>query len=214
LVRVVGKTRTPLDDQAFAALRRPFARVLVDLGTGDGAFVLRAARARPDCFCIGLDPVAEAMAQASRRAAAKPRRGGLANALFLLAAVEALPSALEGIADEITVNFPWGSLLRALVVPEAPVLEGIARLARPGGDLTLRLNFSVFRDTDYLARLGLPGLDAARFAAELVPAYRRAGFALSRFAPPSAESLARTSWGQRLVKGAGRDVMEIVGRRL
>ena len=67
------------------------AAVTIDLGTGDGRYVLAAAAAQPDRLVIGVDANAQSMATASRRASAKPARGGLPNALFVVAAVEALP---------------------------------------------------------------------------------------------------------------------------
>ncbi len=70
------------------------------------------ARAEPAAFVIGIDASAAAMAEASRRAARPAARGGVANALFVVAAAERPPIELLGIADEVTINFPWGSLLR------------------------------------------------------------------------------------------------------
>lgn len=55
----------------------------IDLGTGDGRYVLKAAAERPDTLVIGLDANAAAMIEASRRAA---RRDALPNALFAVAA--------------------------------------------------------------------------------------------------------------------------------
>ena len=57
--------------------------MLADVGTGDGRFVLATAVANPTLLVIGIDPVADALAEASRRAAAPPRKGGLPNALFI-----------------------------------------------------------------------------------------------------------------------------------
>jgi 16S rRNA (adenine(1408)-N(1))-methyltransferase len=62
--------------------------VAIDLGTGDGRFVLAAAAARPDTLVIGLDANAAGMAEASRRAA---RKDALPNALFAVAAAEHPP---------------------------------------------------------------------------------------------------------------------------
>jgi 16S rRNA (adenine(1408)-N(1))-methyltransferase len=62
--------------------------VAIDLGTGDGRAVLAAAAARPDALVIGVDASADAMIEASRRAA---RRGALPNALFAVAAAEHPP---------------------------------------------------------------------------------------------------------------------------
>ena len=53
--------------------------------------MLAAAAAEPDRLIVAVDANAAAMAVASRRAAASPRRGGLPNALFVVAAVESLP---------------------------------------------------------------------------------------------------------------------------
>jgi 16S rRNA (adenine(1408)-N(1))-methyltransferase len=65
-----------------------YARVAVDLGTGDGRYVPHAAAERPETLVIGLDANAAAMADASRRA---QRRSGLPNALFVVAAAEHPP---------------------------------------------------------------------------------------------------------------------------
>ena len=58
----------------------------IDLGTGDGRYVLRAAAERPDTLMIGLDANAAGMARASRRGARQ-----LVNALFAVAAAEHPP---------------------------------------------------------------------------------------------------------------------------
>jgi 16S rRNA (adenine(1408)-N(1))-methyltransferase len=68
--------------------------------------VLAAAAAQPDRLVIGIDANAAAMVPASRRAAAKPERGGLPNALFVVAAAEALPVELTGVANLLTAYFP------------------------------------------------------------------------------------------------------------
>ena len=61
---------------------------MIDLGTGDGRYVLRAADDQPDTLVVGLDANAAAMAAASRRAT---RRGVTPNALFAVAAAEHPP---------------------------------------------------------------------------------------------------------------------------
>ena len=40
--------------------------------------------------------------------------GPLPNLLLVIAAVESLPAELTALADEVTVYFPWGSLLEAI----------------------------------------------------------------------------------------------------
>jgi 16S rRNA (adenine(1408)-N(1))-methyltransferase len=99
--------------------------VVVDIGTGDGRFVLATARAEPRALVIGLDADASRMSEASRRAARKPGKGGLPNALFVVAAAESLPCELDGLVDAVTIQLPWGSLLRSVLVREPWLLDGL-----------------------------------------------------------------------------------------
>jgi 16S rRNA (adenine(1408)-N(1))-methyltransferase len=109
--------------------------VTIDVGTGDGRAVLFIAAAEPTTLAIGIDANAASMAEASRRAAGPPRKGGLANALFVVAAAEAPPEELRGLAARVTVLFPWGSLLRGCLGAHASVAEGMAGLVAPDGTL-------------------------------------------------------------------------------
>jgi len=160
--------------------------------------VLSAARTRPDAFVIGIDAAAEAMAEASRRAAAKPSRGGVPNAMFLCAAAETLPGELAGLADEITVNYPWGSLLRAVAMPDVEVLAKLARLGKPAAAFRAFINVQPMRDAAQAERLGLSKAallcDLARLAAD----YARAGLEGLRVSDVMADPPIATSWAKHL----------------
>jgi 16S rRNA (adenine(1408)-N(1))-methyltransferase len=160
--------------------------------------VLAAAAAQPDRLVIGIDANAAAMAEASRRAARRPERGGLPNALFVTAAAEALPSELSGLADLVTVHFPWGSLLRGLLAADPAVMGGLVRVMRPGAALTMVLS-STPRDR----RVGVAPIHEPALQA-LAGAYRRYGVGVTRLRPATAADVAAThsSWGKRL--GGGR----------
>lgn len=209
-----GKQEQDLDAEALWEERRGYDHCLVDVGTGDGRFVLRHAKEHPDTFCLGIDAVADAMRKEAVRARRKPTRGGAANARFLVAAAEDLPGPLPGIADLLTVNFPWGSLQRILVEPVEPQLRRLAALAVPGARVVILLNASVFDDYDYRDRLALPPLDAERARRELVPVYARAGIAIEEVTELAGEIPHRTSWGQRLVRGSSRSMLMLAGRRV
>jgi 16S rRNA (adenine(1408)-N(1))-methyltransferase len=151
----LGKKTVEISAEELYARIVNYKQVLVDIGTGDGQFVYRWAVSHPETFCIGLDAVAENMREVSARTLKKPARGGLSNALFVVASVELLPAELSDIADVVTINFPWGSLLRALVTPEPEILRAIAGMAKRGTKLKVLLNYSVFKDQDYIKRMGL-----------------------------------------------------------
>jgi 16S rRNA (adenine(1408)-N(1))-methyltransferase len=170
--------------------------VAVDLGTGDGRRVLAVAGEQPDTLAIGLDANAAAMADSSRRASRG--RAALPNALFAVAAAEQPPEALHGLAGSLTVNFPWGSLLRGLLGEDDAVLAGVARLMAPGAEGAVLLSVMP-RD-----RLPLP----VPAPASLSPVYERHGLDLIEMRPATPEEVAGSgsSWAKRLRAGRERPV--------
>jgi 16S rRNA (adenine(1408)-N(1))-methyltransferase len=189
--------------------------VHVDLGTGDGKFVLRAARDEPDVMHIGVDALEEPMAASIRRAASKPARGGVANARFMVADAVRPPASLAGRAGLVTVNYPWGSLLRVVAAPEPSALAAVVGLLRPGGRLIALLNASAADDSAYAEKLELPPLDGEHVDGSLVPGWRDAGLDEIewRVLAPGEDPPHRTTWGQRLVRGSGRETVLVSGVR-
>ena len=170
----------------------------VDLGCGDGRAVLAAAAAQSDRLVVGVDANAAAMAEASRRAARKPAHGGLPNALFMVAAAEALPPELARVAELVTVQFPWGSLLRGLLAAEPQIIGGVAGLLDRGGRLRLLVS-----STDRDRGAGVEPIQEPTLP-RLVGAWEPFGLAVTEVRPatPADVAAAHSSWGRRL--GAGR----------
>ena len=111
-------------------------------------------------------------------------------------------------ASKITINYPWGSLLQALVAPNREVLKGIAQLAKPGASLTILINISVFESPEYCQKLGLPELTLERAKTTLPWDYREAGIDIKSVkildqGSPRSTTLGSTTWGQKLTKGSG-----------
>jgi 16S rRNA (adenine(1408)-N(1))-methyltransferase len=117
-------------DRGWLAARAATSDVLLDLGTGDGRFVRQMAIAHPHRLCIGVDACRENLWAESRTAPP--------NAIFVIANALALPPELHGVAAQITINFPWGSLLRGLL--DGTLLGELQRVAQPHAALDLRLN--------------------------------------------------------------------------
>jgi 16S rRNA (adenine(1408)-N(1))-methyltransferase len=162
--------------------------------------VLAAAAAQADRLVVGVDANAAGMATASRRAAAKPARGGLPNALFVVAAAQALPAELDGVADLVTVHFPWGSLLRGLLGADPATMTGLTRVLRPAATLQLLLS-STARDHS----AGVAPIQAATLQA-LAGSYATWGLAVTRLRPATAAdvAVAHSTWGKRLGAGTRR----------
>lgn len=149
------------------------------------------------------------MAKASRRAARSAKRGGLANALFVVSSAEALPAELDGVADALTVHFPWGSLLRGLLTADPAILGGIARVTRPDASVALLLSLT---ERDNVAEVGT--IDERTFAA-LAPAYAARGLTLLDARPATRQEVARShsTWAKGLGAGATRVAWTVTLRR-
>jgi 16S rRNA (adenine(1408)-N(1))-methyltransferase len=185
----------------------------VDVGTGDGAFVYKSAFASPERFFVGIDANGDGLVGVSRRAAAKPSRGGVPNTLFVLAAVEALPAELAGLAGSVTVLFPWGSLLRSVAVPVPETLRSLRTLCREGAELHVVFGYEVAVERKPIEALGLPEATDAHLQRNLVPAFASAGFdvRVSHLARAELETLP-TTWAKRLRFGRNRTYWKIRGR--
>jgi 16S rRNA (adenine(1408)-N(1))-methyltransferase len=161
-------------------------RVLVDIGTGDGRYVLHVARTRPHWFAIGVDSCRDNLRQTSRKAPP--------NALYVVANALSLPGELAGVASLVTVNFPWGSLLAGLLEGEQAADQGLLSLLRPGAALEIRTNAGA------LAQFGCtPESGGARVWRVL----REAGLEAAEPVRLSARELRQypTTWARRLAYG-------------
>lgn len=181
--------------------------IVIDIGTGDGRFVSAMARAHPNKFFIGVDANVKPLEKPSMKATRKPNKGGLVNVMFVQAAVEDLPEEFDGIADEIHIHFPWGSLLRAVATGEAAILGGLRRVAAPGCVLEVVIGIDPERDHSEITRLALPTLDKVEIS-RLEAHYADAGFELvsSGEMDRSRWTQLQTTWASRLGQGSGRTV--------
>jgi 16S rRNA (adenine(1408)-N(1))-methyltransferase len=206
----VGRATRELSDPGFAALRGAYDRTLLDVGTGDGKHVLQVARDRPDTLVIGLDAAPDAMRGAAARAAARPDRGGLPNALFVWASAERLPAPLTGL-DETHVLMPWGSLLRGLL-DDSPLRRDLAAAARPGAGFLVTLNLHAWRPP--VPEVGdLP--EPTPGGADLPQRFARDGWDVdsARYLDAGQVTALATSWTRRL--RSSRDelaVLALTGR--
>ena len=163
------------------------------MGAGDGGYVLHRARTEPTTFALAIDASPDALASGAWRA----KRADLANAAFLVEGVERLPKELDRLADEITIHFPWASLLRGLMGGSSAVVGPIARLLKPGGELRVLLSAT---DRD-----GVGEVTPAAVLA-LACAYEEHGLRLveAKWATIEIIAASRSAWAKRLAVGRTR----------
>jgi 16S rRNA (adenine(1408)-N(1))-methyltransferase len=196
--QVVGKIVRDLDATSFRAVRAGYRDLVVDLGTGDGKHVVSLARQRPDTLVVGVDAGPDAMRTTAQRAARKPAKGGVPNALFVWSAVEDLPPELTAIT-EVHVLMPWGSLLRALIAPDAAVLRAVAARCVAGATFLITVNLHAWRPpVPEVGDTAEPTPESA--IASLAEPYARAGWHVESAHHLSAEQIEQlgTSWTKRL----------------
>jgi 16S rRNA (adenine(1408)-N(1))-methyltransferase len=182
-----GKQTRRLNAAEFAAWRAACHDVTIDLGTGDGRFVRSSAMAQPDTGFVGVDLCAANLREAARRSPA--------NALFVVADALALPLDLAGIATRVTIQFPWGSLLRGLLESGPGVFAGIAALGRAGAalELAIRLNAGALAEEGWTLEAGTERVARALQSYAGNPRLRAIGSDDLRRLP--------TTWAKRLAFG-------------
>lgn len=188
--------------------------IVIDIGTGDGLFVYQSARRNPKKFYIGVDANARPLEKVSEKIHRNPSKGGLPNVLFLQSAVEDLPAELDGIASEVHMHFPWGSLLRAVTLGDRQVLQNIRRVCATDALLEVVIGVDPERDRTEIERLGIPTLSIEYIDSALSPTYRNAGFEICERGAilPSEWPELQTSWAKRLKENTSRSLVYIIAR--
>ncbi len=186
--------------------------VIIDIGTGDGRFVYQSARQNPDKFYIGIDPNTRPLDKISEKIYRKPAKGGAGNVLFIQAAIEDLPGELNGVADEVHVHFPWGSLLRAVAIGEIEVLRNVRRICSTGALLEVVTGLDPERDQSEIERLGIPPLSLDFIDTVLTKNYAAAGFKITERGILAASEWPdfETSWAKRLKGNERRPITYLI----
>jgi len=174
--------------------------------------VYQSARRNPTKFYIGIDANARPLERISERTFRKPEKGGAPNALFIQATVENLPSELDGLADEIHINFPWGSLLRAVALGDQTVLMNLRRLCASRAGLEIAFSLDPERDESEIRRLQIPLITESYIDCELTPRFREAGFEIRERSKCDLVNWPElpTSWAKKLRDGRDRSLQLIV----
>jgi 16S rRNA (adenine(1408)-N(1))-methyltransferase len=122
------------------------------------------------------------------------------NAIFVVAAAEALPTELDAAVSELSIYFPWGSLLKGLVAPSPAFIAGVAGVLRPGATLTALLSIT---EHDGGRPLCPSSIDVATYASR--------GLQISEWRPATSAQIAASdsSWAKRLAAGVVRPVWSL-----
>lgn len=175
-------------------------RLHLDLGTGDGTFTLRLARAHQEIGVIGVDTCLDHLHGSSRRLPANVR---FVQANAVTMPLDALPRL-----HAVTINFPYGSLLREVITSEQRLLARLARSLTIGGRIEVRINERALADTVQNLMLG----DANR---AIIGALRATGRLRADSVPIDQRGLRTypSSWSKRLGYGRPTLAVLVMGQR-
>jgi 16S rRNA (adenine(1408)-N(1))-methyltransferase len=190
--------------------------VIIDIGTGDGRFAYQSARRNPNKFYIGIDPNTRPLQKISEKINRKPAKGGTPNVLFVQSAIEDLPADLDGVADEVHIHFPWGSLLRVVAMGDVDVLGNVRRISAAGALLEVVIGLDPVRDRSEVERLGLEPLSLEFIDNALARNYAAAGFEIIERGILAASEWPEfdTSWSKRLQGNENRPITYLIFRAL
>ncbi|MDQ3540528.1 MAG: hypothetical protein M3440_07550 [Chloroflexota bacterium] len=127
--RPMAGVDTTVDLAAWAA---HYDQLHVDLGTGDGRFAVQLARTRPELGAIGIDTCLD-------HPHGSPRRHP-PNVRFARLDARDVSIGEEVRAKSVSINFPYGSLLRGLVEGDPALADRIDQLLAPDARLSIRVN--------------------------------------------------------------------------
>ena len=141
-----GKTSAEIDVERLARGVAGYGNVLIDIGTGDGRYILHVARTRPNWFALGVDACRENLRKASRKAPSTPRTSSPMRSRC--------PGSWMRWRRKLLSTSPGAPCSRGLLDGEPMLLEGLLAIARPGAVLEIRLNAEALREAGYALESG------------------------------------------------------------
>jgi|GEM_PF-272196 len=190
-----------------------YKKIIIDIGTGNGKFVYKLAKQNHENFYIGIDSNINGLREYSRRIYNKPAKGGLFNIIYVLAYIENLPIELEGLADKIFINYPWGSLLAYLVNSDKKILKNITQISKQNAEISLLFNYSSKYEPISMNKFGIVDISSYHIRKKMMPQYKKAGIIIKKFKKFSNEELQNSCdfWAKKIAFGRCRDIWEVVG---
>jgi hypothetical protein len=130
--------------------------------------------------------------------------------------VEDLPEELSGVADEIHIHFPWGSLLRTVYVGDEAVIAGLRRICAADALLEVVIGADQQRDRSELERLGLEDMSEEFLRSTVSARYAKGGFEVYEIGVLSAGEwpCLNTAWAKRLRMNPSRKLLYWIARAM
>lgn len=200
-----------MEKEHFLELKADFDELIIDLGTGNGKFVYDMAINNPDILFIGIEPTASNLYEYSK----KVNKNKLNNLIYIITSIENLGNDLNGIADKVYINFPWGSLLEAVVKDMPELLGKIAQLGKKEAEFNFTFAYSTIHEPNEIEKRNLPLLTDDYLMTKLTDIYKYAGLIIQTCTNLKPQDINKfgTLWAKKLYLGKSRDVYNIISKK-
>lgn len=195
---VKGNKIEDLSATEFEKIKQNFEKVEIDLGTGDGKFLLKKALENKNILYIGIEPAEKQLIESSKKA----NKNRLDNLIFVIGSIEVLPKEICNIADVVYINLPWGTLLEKVIKPSEDSVLILSNLLKKGGKLEILIGYSHDFEPSETKRLDLPEIDLDYIENVVIPVFEAGGFEKNKVEKLDNQALkeVQTSWAKRLGK--------------
>lgn len=191
--RVKGSKTLEINKQEFIEISHKYTKLLVDIGTGDGRYVYKNAILNPQNLYIGIDPNQKQLETYSKKA----NKNKVENCIFIIGSIEIPIPELYKSADEISIIFPWGTLLKAIATRETHLLKNIRDMLKDHGKLVIIFGYEKdFEPTEY-ERLALTEVNPEEIRSELSKFFSNSNVTLDLINTKEMKEIEST-WGKKL----------------
>lgn len=190
-----------INNEEFLNRIENYSECVIDLGTGQGAFVYFNALENKDKFYIGLDSCGESM----KKYGIKQYKNKIGNLMYIVMNAQNLDEILYNKFSEIYINLPWGSLLQGVFKEELKIIEGISKLSKPKCKISICLSYDEKFEKSEIEKRNLPRLNENYFKDVFIPIYNRYGIEIKSIEYISKEGLSfQSKWMRVLTESRSR----------
>ena len=208
--RLQGKRVELFSASYFRKICNQFDKVHFDIGTGNARFVYNLAKENSEHLYIGIDSNCDRMGLIAWKIKRKPSRGGLVaqNLELLHMSIEDIPDEFSNMADFVTINYPWGSLLKGITDPDPRMIETISKISHVNAEIVLNFNYTLYSDKTLIDRLSVQDLTQRRVLEKIKACFFTNNLHCIEQRVGN-NSHVKTEWGQHLTLGSGREVLSL-----
>ena len=200
-----------MENEHFLELSSIYREIVIDLGTGNGKFVYDLAFNNPEILYLGIEPTASNLFEYSKKA----NKNKVKNLIYMITSIERMDDVLNEMADIVYINFPWGSLLEAIVKDIPELLGKIALLGKKGAEYNFTFAYSTIHEPVEIEKRKLPLLTDDYLKSNLSAIYEKAGLIIENYTNLKPEDIKEfgTLWAKKLFLGKNRDVYNIISKK-